>query len=284
MKPLFALRLLLAASISYAADKLVHVFILSGQSNMKRTFLIAVTLFNIVLVSHAVGAQEPVVKLLQYTQPDKGLGLNEDPNGKPLDIAGQAYAKGVCTGHAVCTNPKGNALLVLEFELLQECDTLILDHGLSDGSADFGFFYALLDDALFYRRRQTAEDPAVHVELPCSGMTRITLAATVRHGEDNRAVWANARVITKAGDTVYLSDAIKSQGKLNWYQSTRELGRVEPEPETVALSAEQGADVLSRDWFIQAEGENLLERTREEIGWARQMADRILKKNISAEA
>jgi len=46
-------------------------------------------------------------------------------------------------------------------------------------------------------------------------------------------------------------------------------------PETRALNAEEAALALERDWLFQAMGEPLLERTAQEIAWARELAARL---------
>ena len=46
-------------------------------------------------------------------------------------------------------------------------------------------------------------------------------------------------------------------------------------PETRALTAEEAALTLERDWLFQAMGEPLLERTAQEIVWARELAARL---------
>jgi hypothetical protein len=48
-------------------------------------------------------------------------------------------------------------------------------------------------------------------------------------------------------------------------------------PETRALTADEAAAVLARDWLFQAMGEPLRERTAREIGWARAMAARLAR-------
>ncbi len=46
-------------------------------------------------------------------------------------------------------------------------------------------------------------------------------------------------------------------------------------PETRALSQEDAARILERDWLFQAMGEPLLDRSAQEIGWARELAARL---------
>jgi hypothetical protein len=46
-------------------------------------------------------------------------------------------------------------------------------------------------------------------------------------------------------------------------------------PETRALTAEEAARALERDWLYQAMGEPLLPRAAQEIGWGRALADRL---------
>ena len=46
-------------------------------------------------------------------------------------------------------------------------------------------------------------------------------------------------------------------------------------PETTTLSCDQAAEALQRDWLFQAMGEPLLKRAGKEIGWARQLANRL---------
>jgi hypothetical protein len=48
-------------------------------------------------------------------------------------------------------------------------------------------------------------------------------------------------------------------------------------PETRALSADEAAAVLTRDWLFQAMGEPLPERTAREIGWTRALAGRLAR-------
>ncbi len=48
-------------------------------------------------------------------------------------------------------------------------------------------------------------------------------------------------------------------------------------PETRTLTAEEATRVLQRDWLFQAMGEPLLERADKEIGWARQLAERLTR-------
>ncbi len=49
----------------------------------------------------------------------------------------------------------------------------------------------------------------------------------------------------------------------------------EQTPETRTLSAEEAARVAQRDWLFQAGGEPLLARAAQEIGWARDLAERL---------
>lgn len=51
------------------------------------------------------------------------------------------------------------------------------------------------------------------------------------------------------------------------------------EPETVTLSSEQADELLREEWLFQAENKPLYERSIQEIGWAREMAGRLLQKN-----
>ena len=46
-------------------------------------------------------------------------------------------------------------------------------------------------------------------------------------------------------------------------------------PETRTLTAEEAARALERDWLFQAMGEPLLARAAQEIGWARELAERL---------
>lgn len=48
-------------------------------------------------------------------------------------------------------------------------------------------------------------------------------------------------------------------------------------PETRALTASEAEQALQRDWLFQAMGEPLLARSAKEIGWTRQLADRLSK-------
>ena len=48
-------------------------------------------------------------------------------------------------------------------------------------------------------------------------------------------------------------------------------------PETRTLTAEQAAQTLQRDWLFQAMGQPLSTRAEMEIGWARQLADRLTR-------
>ncbi len=48
-------------------------------------------------------------------------------------------------------------------------------------------------------------------------------------------------------------------------------------PETRTLTAEEATRVLQQDWLFQAMGEPLLDRAGKEIGWARQLADRLTR-------
>jgi hypothetical protein len=58
-------------------------------------------------------------------------------------------------------------------------------------------------------------------------------------------------------------------------------------PETRTLTANEAADVLQRDWLYQAMGEPLPARAGKEIGWAQELAGRLLRKqpklDLSAE-
>ena len=225
-----------------------------------------------VLVTPVEGADSDApFQLTRYTQADSRLGLNAQPDGQPLVIAGKTYEYGISTG-----------TIVMEFELTQECKSFHAEVGMTEGANRGGQFLVLLDEAIFYRGGATPGQPATSVELPCQGISKITLVS--RAGDNNnRAIWANARIETEQGRTVYLADALKRQGKLPWnhhglrYPFGRLLGRVDPEPETKTVSEVQGKKVIERDWLMQAEGECLGERALAEIGWARQMAARILK-------
>ena len=46
-------------------------------------------------------------------------------------------------------------------------------------------------------------------------------------------------------------------------------------PETRMLTADEADQLLQRDWLFQAMGEPLLERAAKEIGWARELAQRL---------
>jgi hypothetical protein len=46
-------------------------------------------------------------------------------------------------------------------------------------------------------------------------------------------------------------------------------------PETRTMTADEANLVLERDWLFQAMGEPLLPRAAQEIGWARQLAERL---------
>lgn len=49
------------------------------------------------------------------------------------------------------------------------------------------------------------------------------------------------------------------------------------EPETRTLTAAEAEEVLREDWLFQAEEHALVDRARQEIGWARELADRLAK-------
>ena len=51
------------------------------------------------------------------------------------------------------------------------------------------------------------------------------------------------------------------------------------EPETRTLSPDEARDALVRDWLFQAEGRPLVRRARQEIGWARDLADRLAREH-----
>ena len=210
-------------------------------------------------------ADAPVV-LTTFSQHDSRLGLNAQPDETPLKIAGKAVAKGISTSTAV-----------LEFELEQEFNSFRVDLGMTEGATGGGTFYILLDEAIMHRGVQSATQAATTIDLPCKGVSKITLAAQVPGGDHNRAIWGNARVLTENGETVYLSDVLKQQGELPNNPPQRWLGRVDPEPETTTISESKGNKIIERDWLMQAEGESLGQRALYEIGWARQMAARILK-------
>lgn len=48
-------------------------------------------------------------------------------------------------------------------------------------------------------------------------------------------------------------------------------------PDTRALTADEAAQVLERDWLFQAMGEPLVQRAAKEIGWARELAERLAR-------
>ena len=48
-------------------------------------------------------------------------------------------------------------------------------------------------------------------------------------------------------------------------------------PETRTLTAQEAAQALENDWLFQAMGEPLLDRSAKEIGWARQLAERLAR-------
>jgi len=48
-------------------------------------------------------------------------------------------------------------------------------------------------------------------------------------------------------------------------------------PETCTRTPDEAAALLRRDWLFQAMGESLLARTRQEIRWARELADRLAR-------
>jgi hypothetical protein len=63
--------------------------------------------------------------------------------------------------------------------------------------------------------------------------------------------------------------------------------RADQTPETRTLTAEEAARTLQRDWLFQAMGEPLADRAAQEIGWARELAERLGSKrpapDLSAE-
>jgi hypothetical protein len=58
-------------------------------------------------------------------------------------------------------------------------------------------------------------------------------------------------------------------------------------PETRTLTAQEAAQALENDWLFQAMGEPLLDRAAKEVGWARQLAERLSRQaqapDLSAE-
>ncbi|MFV2069295.1 MAG: hypothetical protein ACC645_20205, partial [Pirellulales bacterium] len=50
------------------------------------------------------------------------------------------------------------------------------------------------------------------------------------------------------------------------------------EPPTRTLTADEASELLTRDWLFQADGTPTVDRTADEIRWARQLAQRITKK------
>jgi len=219
-----------------------------------------------ILASTGLCGEEPVT-LLNYSSLDGSApGLDVDPAGKPLIrilIADKGNVQAVRAG-------KG----LMEFELSNGCRSFNADISMSRGD---GQFLVLMDEAIFFKRWIRANQAATSIEIPCSGISKLMLTVDGRQAEGGCAIWGNARIVMESGETVFLSDILKRQGKLPLTALERLLGRVEPEPETRIIPAETGDRLIEIDWFMQAEGESLGAWALSEIKWAREMAGRILK-------
>ena len=241
------------------------------EIEMKNKSLIVLLVLGVSMITASISfAADAPVTLMTYSQGDNRLGLDTQPNKNPLKIAGKEIAKGISTSTAV-----------LEFELEQEFKSLSVDIGITDGATGAGMFYILLDGAIAHQSAQTPSQEAKTIELPCTGVGNVTLAAHVAAGDHNRAIWGNVRVMTADGKAVYLSDIIKQQKKLHFNSYHRLLGRVDPEPETKTISEAKGQKRIESDWIMQAEGQCLGERALAEIGWTRKLAKRVIEKTTS---
>jgi len=110
-----------------------------------------------------------------------------------------------------------------------------------------------------------------------------------------RQRWAEAEAIAARFERL-LAAGEASQYSPDWLDVMLEAGRrieqrprvsepvapyVTPStPETRDLTADEARDALHRDWLHQAGGRVTPERIRQEIGWARELAERIEKKGV----
>ncbi len=88
----------------------------------------------------------------------------------------------------------------------------------------------------------------------------------------NDSEWGSARILGPFGCAPWKAFA----GKTNTKPAQKEHSIFE-EPETRTLTAEEGAELLRKEWIFQAEGKPLDQRARQEITWAREMAGRLRK-------
>jgi len=185
---------------------------------------------------------------VSWTQEWGTLGLDVSVERNPLKIGGQQYPKGLGT----------HAYSQIIMQLPQPCTDFLAQVGVDDEVGnDHGtvVFQVFTDGSKVYDSGLLrGSDQPVGVSVALEGVSELKLIVTT--GGDNNwwdhADWAMARLVKASGDTLYISDWIRSlMEQVNLFCS--DSGGVEtngwtkmftPEPDNFYSSGEVGVDLL----------------------------------------
>ena len=237
------------------------------------------------LLPARAGTGEPAApfRLVRYGQDHGTLRLDRSFIDAPLRIGSRRYARGLGThAHSRMEIALGAACRQFRAEVGVDLNEPTEKAG---GSA---VFLVTVDGRARFRSKvlQPGMEP-VAVSVDLTGAKRLELIAEVSTNGyvGDHADWADARIVLADGRELLLSQAFRRQG-LPANRRTQHRA-ANAEPETRSLTAAEARRSLEQDWLFQAGHRPTLGRIRQEIGWARGMADRLATRpdppDVSAE-
>ena len=217
--------------------------------------------------------------MVDYCQPVGQLGLDRAVAEKgPLKIGSRSYETGLGT----------HAFSKIGIVLESGCSAFQAEVGAhnsehtEEGSV---IFRALADGSERFQSRvlRRGMEP-VPVRFDLKGAKKLELIVDFT-GETARgcfADWADAKIAMADGTAHSLSDVIRRQG-LPPRRSPFLGNQSTPEPKTRTLTPQEATRILEEDWLFQADDTPTLDRIRDEIRWAQEMAERTQARSPAAD-
>jgi len=186
---------------------------------------------------------------ISYTQQWGSLGLDLSVDGNTLSIGGQQYSKGLGT--------HSNSEITMQ--LGEPYTEFLAEVGVDDEVGGNGsvVFQVFTDGSQIYDSGiMTGNDSSATVQISLQNTNELILIVT--DGGDNinydHADWAKARLVNANGDTIFVSDWIRSQHEqVNIFHSDESavntngwIKMFTPEPDVFYYNDEVGVDLLHR--------------------------------------
>jgi len=245
---------------------------------MRRYLYLSLIAFGLACYSGQIGAAaEPSAKgpfkLVAHGQDHRTLQLDRSFMAQPLRIGSKTFARGLGT-HA-------NSLTVIQ--LGAGCKSFEAQVGadLNEPTRKAGgsvVFVVKVDGKERYRSKVLKpgmEPLAVSVKLTGAKKLELITDVSTKGFTGDHADWADAKITLADGRKVYLSEQCRRDGLPAAVKPPAPPRTGPAEPETRTLTAEEAQAMLKREWLFQAKGKPPAQRALQEIGWARQIAERL---------